>query len=539
MPEADYLIHGGTIVDGTGAPTWIGEVAVSGGEILAVDRDLGAIAARDRIDATGCFVTPGLIDIHSHADWTLTVDGGAESATLQGISTIVPGQCGHGVAPVSDPALLRVSTFGLDRDTNAPVRWRTFGEWLDVLREGRPAVNIVPLVAHGAVRLAAMGSSVDRATDDDIEAMRSHVEEAMESGAAGISTGLEYQPGQSASQAELMMVAEVAGAHGGIYATHCRNRTSRIEQAAVEAIDIATRAGCRLQLSHFLPRPYARKDAFERALIRMARARDQGYSAYCDVHPHLIGPGPLAQMLPDWAWAVGPTRLPEKLRDEDWRQKVLADLDPRMREYLNSGVADHMLIVHAPGSDGCVGRMLGEIARARGVTPDAAALELLRDAGGDFYTVTELEQWTVREDMDRFLADESFMLMGDGLTLSSSGKLARLHFCVADWNWVPELIYEQVLKRKVTTIESAIRRMTSAPARQIGQARVGELKPGWRADVAVFEPWLRPRAGADKGPMAMLEPMGAFVRLLLVNGVRTVKNGRITGLRGGRVGRSQ
>ena len=428
MTEVDYLISGGQVVDGTGAPPRRADVAVRGDRITAVERDLGALEARERIDATGCFVTPGIVDIHSHADWTLTVDGGAESAVLQGISTIVPGQCGHGVAPVADPAHLRVCAFGLDRHTDAAVPWRTFGEWLACLRGSRTAVNVVPLVAHGAVRLATMGTSTAAADDEQIQAMRAHVEEAMAAGAAGISTGLEYQPGQSASQAELSMVAEMAGAHEGLYATHSRNRTSRIEQSAVEAIDIARQAGCRLQLSHFLPRPYVEKAAFERALERMERARESGMAAYSDVHPHLIGPGPLAQMLPAWAWQAGPTEIPALMRDGAWRRRVLDDLDPRMREYLNSGVADGMLIVHAPGSEHVVGSSLGALARATGTTPDEAAMDLMRDAGEDFYAVTELETWTTREDMDRFLANEHYMLMGDGVTLASHGKLARFSF---------------------------------------------------------------------------------------------------------------
>ena len=538
MMEVDYLISGGQVVDGTGAPPRRADVAVRGDRITAVERDLGALEARERIDATGCFVTPGIVDIHSHADWTLTVDGGAESAVLQGISTIVPGQCGHGVAPVADPAHLRVCAFGLDRHTDAAVPWRTFGEWLACLRGSRTAVNVVPLVAHGAVRLATMGTSTAAADDEQIQAMRAHVEEAMAAGAAGISTGLEYQPGQSASQAELSMVAEMAGAHEGLYATHSRNRTSRIEQSAVEAIDIARQAGCRLQLSHFLPRPYVEKAAFERALERMERARESGMAAYSDVHPHLIGPGPLAQMLPAWAWQAGPTEIPALMRDGAWRRRVLDDLDPRMREYLNSGVADGMLIVHAPGSEHVVGSSLGALARATGTTPDEAAMDLMRDAGEDFYAVTELETWTTREDMDRFLANEHYMLMGDGVTLASHGKLARFHFCAADWNWVPELIYEQALKRQVVPIESMIRRMTSMPARQLGLREVGELRAGWRADIAVYEPELAPHAVPADDPMRPVLPRGSCIRLLLVNGVGTVADGKPTLERAGRVGRA-
>ena len=142
QPEIDIVIEGGTVVDGSGAPQRKADVAVSRERIVAVEPDLGDLAALERIDATGCTVTPGIIDIHSHADWTLTFDSAAESALLQGISTIVPGNCGHGVAPVGDSSLIRFCAFGDDRHTETEISWRSFGEWLARLRASEPAVNI-------------------------------------------------------------------------------------------------------------------------------------------------------------------------------------------------------------------------------------------------------------------------------------------------------------------------------------------------------------------------------------------------------------
>ena len=152
--------------------------------------------------------------------------------------------------------------------------------------------------------------------------------------------------------------------------------------------------------------------------------------------------------------------------------------------------------------------------------------------------MTELEQWTTREDMDQFLANEQFMLMGDGLTLSSHGKLSKFHFCVADWNWVPEIVYEQVLKRGVVSIESVVRRMSSMPAKQLGLTKVGELRPGWQADVVVFEPELTAHDWPADDPMRVVYPRGSCVRALLVNGTKTVERAELTGLRGGKVGRA-
>ncbi len=536
-PEIDIVIEGGTVVDGSGAPPRKADIAVSRERIVAVEPDLGDLAALKRIDASGCTVTPGIIDIHSHADWTLTFDSAAESALLQGISTIVPGNCGHGVAPVGDRSLIRFCAFGYDRHTETEVSWRSFGEWLARLRATEPAVNIAPLIAHGAVRLATMGTSLDLPSDEELHAMRRHTEEAMESGAVGLSSGLEYQPGQTATQTEVRMLAEVVGAHEGLYATHCRNRTGRIEQAAVESIDIAASTNCRLQLSHFVVRPDQADAPYLRCLERLSRARDAGLVALCDTLPHLYGPAPIAMLLPDWAWRAGPNGIPKLLRETGSRKRILDDLDPRFREWLASGLADAIVLSHTPGTKGAAGNTLGAWAGLHCKPTADAAMDLLTDAGADFYAVTGVDYWVTPEALDRAMADETFLFMGDAITLGAHGGLSHWTFSHADWNWVPEVIYRHVGERGVVAIESAVRRMTSLAARQLGLAEVGELRSGWRADVAVFEPHPIARSG-NNDSLAPFRQMSDCVRLLLVGGTKAVERGAPTGLRGGRVGRS-
>ena len=536
QPEIDILIAGGTVADGSGEAPRKADVAVSGERIVAIEPDLGGLAARERVDATGCTVTPGIIDIHSHADWTLTFDSAAESALLQGISTVVPGNCGHGVAPVGDSSLIRFCAFGYDRHTETDISWQSFGEWLARLRASEPAVNIAPLIAHGAVRMATMGSSLALPSDDELHAMRRHIEEAMESGAVGLSSGLEYQPGQSATQTEVSMLAEVVGAHKGLYATHCRNRTGRIEQAAVESIDIAASTDCRLQLSHFVVRPHQPDAPYLRCLERLSRARDAGMQVYCDTLPLLYGPAPIAMLLPDWAWHAGANGIPKLLREPASRKRMLDGLDPRFQEWLASGLADAIVLSHTPGTKGAPGHSLGAWAGLQAKPTAEVAMDLLADAGADFYAVTGVDYWVTPEALDRAMADETFLFMGDAITLCADGGLSHWLFSHSDWNWVPEVIYRHVGERGILSLESAVRRMTSLAARQLGLAEVGELRPGWRADVAVFEP--RPIARpSDDDSLAPFRQMSECVRLLLVGGTKAVEGSAATGLRGGRVGR--
>jgi N-acyl-D-amino-acid deacylase len=538
MGAYDVLIRGGLVVDGTGRPPFPADVGVSGDRITAVGTNL-AHDATEVIDAVGCFVTPGIVDIHTHADWTISVDPRAVSALLQGVTTITTGNCGHGVAPVGDPSWLSVVSFGVDDRTYQQPAWESFPEWLDFLRGTQPAVNVVPLVGQGALRLATTGPSLEPVTDRDIRAMATAVDLAMVAGAAGFSSGLEYQPGQSTGTTELRMLAEVVGQHHGLYATHCRNRVTRVEQAALEAIDIARLGGCRLQLSHFISRPYGDTDDYDRALARMAAARADGMDAYMDLHPHSVGPGPIAQVLPDWAWQRGPDGLPADLEDERMRDRVLSELDSRFKEALHSGVADAMMIAHAPNTPAAVGRTLGDIAREQGRTADFVAVDLLRRAGRHYYAVTELEEWAIPAAFERAIGDESFLLMGDGLTLATDGPLSGFHFCHADWNWVPMFVYEHVRERGYTSIESAIRRMTSVPARQLGLSEVGEIRPGWIADLAVLERDPKPLGTAPTNPMAPLDRMFDFARFVLVRGTKAVHMGAVSGARAGLVGLDQ
>jgi N-acyl-D-amino-acid deacylase len=531
----DFLIRGGLVVDGTGRPPFPADVGISGDRIAAIGPNLLG-EAREVIDAVGCFVTPGIVDIHTHADWTISVDPRAVSALLQGVTTVTTGNCGHGVAPLGDVSWRSVLSFGIDERTDRQPAWQSFPEWLEFLRSTQPAVNVVPLVGHGALRLAITGPALEPATDRDVRAMAAEVDAAMAAGAAGFSSGLEYQPGQSSGTTELRMLAEVVGQHDGLYATHCRNRVTRVEQAALEAIDIARLGRCRLQLSHFISRPYGDTADYDRALARMAAARADGMDAYMDLHPHIVGPGPIAQVLPDWAWQRGPDGLPEDLEDDRIHQRVLADLDSRFKEALRSGVADAMLIAHAPNTPAAVGRTLGDLAREQGQTSDVVAVDLLRRAGRHYYAVTELEEWAIPAAFERAIGDDAFLLMGDGLTLATDGPLSGFHFCHADWNWVPTFVYEHVREHKYTSIESAIRRMTSVPARQLRLADVGEIRPGWIADIAVLERDPKPLGIATSNPMAPLNQLFDFARFVLVRGTKAVHMGVVSDSRAGIVG---
>src|SRR5437867_1145822 len=216
----DVLITGGTVIDGSGSPGRAMDVGIVDDRIAAVEPLAGAEAARV-IAATGLFVTPGFIDVHSHSDFTLMVDPRAVSSITQGVTLEVVGNCGHGCAPIVDPESAKTNIYGYHSDY--PIHWRTMGEYLEALETRTPSVNVVTLVPNGNLRLATMGL-VDRpAVTDEIRKMRMLLEQSLEEGAFGFSTGLEYGPERGCSEEEITELCRVVGKIGGIYATHTRN----------------------------------------------------------------------------------------------------------------------------------------------------------------------------------------------------------------------------------------------------------------------------------------------------------------------------
>ena len=399
------------------------------------------------------------------------------------------------------------------------------------LATARPAVNVVPLVPHGSLRLNVAGFELRELTRTEIDRLRGMVREAMEAGAAGLSTGLEYAPGIAATAAELQALCEPVGAHGGLYASHCRNREAGIVDAAREAAAVATGSGCRLQLSHFVRRVSSPADggaleraAREHALEQGARA---GVAVGFDVFPFTFGPTPLAELLPQ-AQRAG-TR-------EEMAARLAGGMDiagTRLAAVLEGGVGAEMYVASDGGRGKHVGRSLAEVAEAMGRSVAAAAHALLADAGEDFYDVVVVERWASDDDLDRAMLDDDFCLMGDGVTGALDGPLAGLAFSLSDWGWVVRTLAHYVRDTDALPLEAAIRRMTLAPARQLGLADRGALLPGWAADIAVFD---LARVGSERRARTLIaRPRG--VEHVLVNGAPVVRDGEPTLARPGTIGR--
>src|SRR5438309_10111185 len=294
----DVIIRGGRVLDGTGSAWRVADIGIRGGKIARVGR-LGRAKWERAIDASGTYVAPGFIDIHTHSDIGILVEPSAECAVRQGVTTHVIGNCGDSPAPISERyrelARRRFEYYAQARDWT----WSTYGDYLDFMERQGIGINIAGLVGHGSVRLATMGFEERPPTRDELGAMKGHVDEAMRAGAFGMSTGLVYPPGCFAATDEIVELAIVVARHRGFYASHIRGERETIVDAVRECIEIGERAGCPVQISHNNPKNGGIGKAKELQASWEA-AGDRGGDVLADNDAHTDFGPPLSHELPQW-----------------------------------------------------------------------------------------------------------------------------------------------------------------------------------------------------------------------------------------------
>jgi N-acyl-D-aspartate/D-glutamate deacylase len=511
----DLVIRGGTVLDGTGAAPRVADVGIQDGRIAAIGR-IKADGAE--IDATALTVSPGFIDIHSHSDYTLLVDPRAVSAIAQGVTLEVIGNCGFGCAPIADPQLAAANIYGFDG--RVPLRWRGVGEYLERLAAAKPAVNVIKLVPNGQLRRATVGVAERAAGPAELAKMQALLAEGLEEGAWGYSTGLEYPAERGAPDEELVELCKVAAKHGGLYASHTRRRDEGAVSAIDEAIRVGEKAGAKIQISHLLPR---KTDAHEgeRSLELVESARSRGLDIAFDMHTRLYGTTYLDTIVPPWA------------QDDVARHLGSADSRRRMREYKSivaGGGWERVVLLDHPRFPQYARRSFGDIARAeRRDAFDIACDILAADVGQKRRAMVIMNVYTP-DDQAQMFGHPLCMPGSDATTLAPDGPLADSVFHGA-YSWASWFFHFMVHERKLLKPAEAVQRLTQMPARRLGLADRGQIREGYRADIAVFD------ADGFQAAASTFEPnqLARGMRHVIVNGVHTLRDGSLTGSRGGQV----
>jgi len=478
--DFDLLIRGGRIVDGTGNPSYAGDLGVRAGKIAAMG-SLNGKSATKIIDAAGLTVAPGFIDIHNHSDDTVVEDPDAESMVRQGVSSMIFGE-DESAAPV-----------GGKQQREGPRReWTDFtGYFARLLRQGI-STNIGSYVGSSQVWTYVRGPTAGPPTAAELDQMRELVKTAMEQGALGVSSALSGPPGSWIDTDTLVAMCEVASRYGGIYSTHVRTEGIGVFDAIGEAIEIGRRAHLPVEIIHLKLADRSLWGQMPKAIGVIARARAQGADVQADVYPYRAGQNDLASIIPPWAHEGGTQALIQRLKDPSLRPRLEDEIlhgipgSTWYNHYTATGGWDGMLLVSLsnPRYKRFEGKRMSEVIQQLGGNPINALFELLENNAGSVPTVYFHHS---EEDM-RYALKQPFVSIGsDGTAIKVEGPLSAGHPHPRYYGTFPRVLGRYVREEGVLTIEEAVRKMTSANAAKVKAFDRGLLRPGLAADVTVFD----------------------------------------------------
>ena len=518
-------IANGTVVDGTGAPAFAGDVVIAGERIADVLPSASAPrpgADETVIDATGALVTPGFIDAHAHSDAYLVLEPSAPSKISQGVTTEINGQCGGSVAPRYGEARLSSDWAAL---LGERLTWRSLAEYREVLAAAKPAVNTVQFVGHNTLRSSVVGYAGRAATADELSRMERLLAQSLDEGGWGLTTGLIYQPGKYSTPAEVTALARVAAAKGGFYATHMRSEGDRILESIDEVLALVRATGIRAEISHLKTGGARNWSKIDAVLAKMEAAVSAGELLGSDRYPFCAAGTDLDVVLPDWAQEGAAKAECERLADSATRARLVAEIDAQDRDWATVTIGG----TWSPANRRFCGRAVADILAEGGFSsPGELVCSILEGdgckTGAFFFTMCEAN-------LGRILAEPWIVPGSDASLRAPWGPLGADHPHPRAYATMPEF-YRRLTAgpAPIASREEAVARMTRVPAERFGIRSRGVLAKGAFADVAVW------REGEFAGRATYVEPhrFSSGVDCVIVNGTVTYRGGEFTGDRAGR-----
>ncbi len=527
----DIVLRGGTIHDGSGNQPWTGDVAITGDTIVALAPRV-ADGGKDEIDVGGLVVSPGFINMMSWAPETLIEDGRSMSDVQQGVTLEVMGE-GTSMGPLNESMRVAMEAHGIADTVGGyryPVTWRTLGEYLTWLESRGVTPNVASFVGAGTLRVHEVGFEDRAASPDELRAMCGLLEREMTDGALGVASALIYPPETSYRTEELVALASVAGAYGGMYASHIRSEGSGLLDAVRELIDIARLAQVRAEIYHFKAAGSRNWHKLPAAIDLIKEARANGLAITADVYPYECSGTSLTTCFPPWAHAGGPDALRARLAEPSARERIRADLRSTHWEnpFLDAG-PENILVSGPlePEFADWAGCTLADLARRYESVPADIAMDLaLRNRGDVFALFCDIE----RDDV-RLVAQQPWVsFCSDAESLSSEVAMKRGGIHPRAFGSFARVLGHLVRDEQVLSLPEAIRRMTSLPAANLGLRDRGLVKVGYVADIVAFEP----ESIADHATPQQPYRYATGVMHVLVNGAPVLRDGSHTGTQPGR-----
>jgi len=526
----DVLIKNGRIIDGSGRPGYMADLAINGDRIARIGKLSNATANRV-IDARGLVVAPGFIDMLGQSETYLLIDPRAMSKVMMGVTTEVTGE-GESIAPINERQIREQEDF-LKR-FNLTIDWQTLDEYFKRLERQGSGVNLGTFVGATQVREYVIGFDDRPPTASELEQMKKLVAQAMNDGALGLSTSLQYVPARFAKTDEIVELAKVARQFGGIYATHQRSEANALDQSLAEVFEIARRARIPVEIWHLKTAYKKNWGRMPEVLNKIRRARSQGLDITADIYPYIAGSTSLSACLPPWALEGGVEKVLARLRDPQTRERLKQEISSDARDweniYLGSGGPGGVLVSAVVNREleSVQGKRISEIAEEQKKDPLDAVFDLLLADHGQTSAIYFMMS---EADMNAAMRAPFVSFCTDSGARATDGPLAGSKSHPRGWGSYPRILGRYVRDQKLLSLEAAIHKMTGAPAARVGIRDRGLLKPDLFADITIFDP----ARVMDRATFEMPNQYPEGIQYVLVNGQIAVDKGQRTPVLSGRV----
>ncbi|HEX4736480.1 MAG TPA: amidohydrolase family protein [Allosphingosinicella sp.] len=527
-PRYDTVLRGGTVYDGSGGRPFVGDVGIKGDRIVAVAPHLAGHGRRE-IDVRGLAVAPGFVNMLSWANESLIADGRGESDILQGVTLEVMGE-GDSMGPWNEE--MKRKEAERQSDIKYPIRWTTLGQYLGYMEKKGISPNLASFVGATTVRVHELGEGDVQPNPDQLARMRALVRQAMNEGAMGVGSSLIYAPATFAKTPELIALTTEAAKCGGMYISHMRNEGPTLLEAIDELVEISRRSGAPSEIYHFKQSGSVNWGKLDAAVARVNAARAKGQRITADMYTYTAGATGLDAAIPTWSQDGGLEAWIARMKQPEMRARILSEMRADKKSEFADLVVRHpdkvlMLAFKNPALKPLTGKTLAEIAKLRGKSPDDTAIDLVIEDGsrvGVAYFI--MDEANVRREVQlpwmSFGSDEAAQAPEGAFLLSASHPRAYGNFA--------RVLGHYARDEHLMPLQEAVRRLAALPAQNLGIKDRGMLRPGYFADIAVFDPAKIQDHATYEKPQVFATGM----REVFVNGVEVVHDGAHTGATPGR-----